>query len=182
MPIAVMAGTYDSLTHSESTKLTTTSYMGDFKTQLGSNSTTLKSFPITVGSSLANTMQSTNNSGVPSSSFHSSLFPNSSTSSSSFGNFSTSVSDNDHSNFSSFLIGSILESMTLQENEDAKLLNPLLLLNKKPEASCSCEDGGLALSYCNDCQDYLCEKCVSAHYRVKLTKDHKIKPIPRKVH
>ncbi len=37
----------------------------------------------------------------------------------------------------------------------------------------SCEDGK-ATGYCNDCGDFLCDECQSAHKRVKLSKNHTI--------
>ncbi|XP_078609465.1 E3 ubiquitin-protein ligase TRIM71-like isoform X1 [Branchiostoma floridae x Branchiostoma japonicum] len=35
-----------------------------------------------------------------------------------------------------------------------------------------CEDGSVATSRCRDCNEYLCDNCVLAHQRVRLTKDH----------
>ncbi|XP_002129130.2 E3 ubiquitin-protein ligase TRIM71 [Ciona intestinalis] len=63
--------------------------------------------------------------------------------------------------FSSFLIGNILEAMSLHDD-----------IKETENHSCSCGDGVAASSYCRDCKDYLCQRCVSAHYRVRLTKDH----------
>ena len=37
----------------------------------------------------------------------------------------------------------------------------------------SCEDGK-ATGYCNDCGDFLCDECESAHKRVKLSRNHTI--------
>ncbi|KAK2181352.1 hypothetical protein NP493_403g08005 [Ridgeia piscesae] len=36
----------------------------------------------------------------------------------------------------------------------------------------SCDDGSKATSRCKDCNEYLCDNCVRAHQRVRLTKDH----------
>ena len=36
----------------------------------------------------------------------------------------------------------------------------------------SCEDGNAVTSRCKDCNEYLCDNCVSAHQRVRLTKEH----------
>ncbi|XP_043922579.1 E3 ubiquitin-protein ligase TRIM71 [Protopterus annectens] len=36
----------------------------------------------------------------------------------------------------------------------------------------SCDEGNMASSHCLDCQEYLCDNCVRAHQRVRLTKDH----------
>ncbi|XP_068761413.1 E3 ubiquitin-protein ligase TRIM33-like [Montipora capricornis] len=38
----------------------------------------------------------------------------------------------------------------------------------------SCEDNSPASSFCLNCSDWLCDACVSAHQRVRVTKDHKI--------
>ena len=39
-----------------------------------------------------------------------------------------------------------------------------------------CEEGIPATSYCIQCAEYLCETCVAAHKRVKITKDHTVQP------
>lgn len=39
----------------------------------------------------------------------------------------------------------------------------------------SCEEGANASAFCLDCQEWLCETCVSAHHRVRVTKDHVIR-------
>ncbi|XP_032220533.1 E3 ubiquitin-protein ligase TRIM33 isoform X2 [Nematostella vectensis] len=38
----------------------------------------------------------------------------------------------------------------------------------------SCEDKSPATSYCLDCSDWLCDACVQAHQRVRVTKDHTV--------
>ena len=38
----------------------------------------------------------------------------------------------------------------------------------------SCEDNSPATSYCLNCTDWLCDACVQAHQRVRVTKDHQI--------
>ena len=38
----------------------------------------------------------------------------------------------------------------------------------------SCEDNSPATSYCLNCTDWLCDACVQAHQRVRVTKDHLI--------
>lgn len=40
----------------------------------------------------------------------------------------------------------------------------------------SCSDGAIATSWCVDCSEYICDSCVQAHQRLKITKDHTIKP------
>ena len=38
----------------------------------------------------------------------------------------------------------------------------------------SCDEGSQATSVCKNCHEYLCDRCVKAHQRVRLTKDHYI--------
>jgi B-box zinc finger len=49
-------------------------------------------------------------------------------------------------------------------------LNPFLSFQ-------SCDDQNIANKLCNDCDEYLCDDCVKAHKRVKVTKDHVIKDV-----
>ncbi|XP_069032385.1 E3 ubiquitin-protein ligase TRIM71 [Embiotoca jacksoni] len=42
---------------------------------------------------------------------------------------------------------------------------------REPQCS-SCDEENPATSHCLDCQEYLCDNCVRAHQRVRLTKDH----------
>ncbi|CAH2209146.1 jg617, partial [Pararge aegeria aegeria] len=39
----------------------------------------------------------------------------------------------------------------------------------------SCDDTAPATSYCADCAEFICDNCVLAHQRLKITKDHTIK-------
>ncbi|XP_063384377.1 E3 ubiquitin-protein ligase TRIM33 [Cydia fagiglandana] len=39
----------------------------------------------------------------------------------------------------------------------------------------SCEEPEPATSYCADCAEFICDSCVQAHQRLKITKDHTIK-------
>ncbi|KAM3955462.1 tripartite motif-containing protein bonus [Aphomia sociella] len=39
----------------------------------------------------------------------------------------------------------------------------------------SCDDTEPATSYCVDCAEFICDNCVHAHQRLKITKDHTIK-------
>ena len=41
----------------------------------------------------------------------------------------------------------------------------------------SCDDGNFASSKCEECEDYLCDDCVKAHKRLKLTRNHKLSAI-----
>jgi len=58
----------------------------------------------------------------------------------------------------------MLESLTKQT-----------LKKENTERVCtSCEDKSPATSYCLDCTDWLCDACVQAHQRVRVTKDHTV--------
>ena len=46
--------------------------------------------------------------------------------------------------------------------------------NVLPVICKSCDDQSIATSRCEDCEENLCDECVKAHQRVKVTKDHKI--------
>lgn len=59
------------------------------------------------------------------------------------------------------------------------LLQPHLL--GEPQCS-SCDEENPATSHCLDCQEYLCDNCVRAHQRVRLTKDHFIERLGEKLH
>ena len=39
-----------------------------------------------------------------------------------------------------------------------------------------CEESAPATSYCMECTEWLCDQCVQAHRRVRITKDHSILP------
>ncbi|EDO47715.1 predicted protein [Nematostella vectensis] len=48
------------------------------------------------------------------------------------------------------------------------------LSNSKPIFCTNCEDRNTASSRCIECMEFLCEQCVAAHKRTKLTKEHEI--------
>lgn len=49
--------------------------------------------------------------------------------------------------------------------------------NKYADLKCSsCNDDIVATSWCVDCAEFICDICVQAHQRLKITKDHTIKP------
>lgn len=52
------------------------------------------------------------------------------------------------------------------------------LLLRRPHGCSSCDEGNAASSRCLDCQEHLCDNCVRAHQRVRLTKDHYIERGP----
>ena len=41
----------------------------------------------------------------------------------------------------------------------------------------SCDERNIANKKCDDCDEFLCDDCVKAHKRVKVTKDHVIKDV-----
>lgn len=45
-----------------------------------------------------------------------------------------------------------------------------------PHMCTACEEGQEAPFYCMQCEEWLCESCVDAHKRVRITKDHTIVP------
>ncbi|KAL1506345.1 hypothetical protein ABEB36_005728 [Hypothenemus hampei] len=48
--------------------------------------------------------------------------------------------------------------------------------SKTTDLKCSsCSDEALASGYCADCSEFICDNCVEAHRRLKITKDHTIK-------
>lgn len=51
------------------------------------------------------------------------------------------------------------------------VLSARRLFVELPQCS-SCNEGNTSTSLCRDCHEYLCDSCVSAHQRVRLTKDH----------
>ena len=44
----------------------------------------------------------------------------------------------------------------------------------------SCDDNNPVCSWCAQCEEHLCDDCVKAHQRVKLTKDHSISDVVTK--
>lgn len=40
----------------------------------------------------------------------------------------------------------------------------------------SCHDNATATSWCDNCEEFICQNCVEAHQRLKITKEHTIKP------
>ncbi|XP_041740156.1 E3 ubiquitin-protein ligase TRIM71-like [Coregonus clupeaformis] len=59
----------------------------------------------------------------------------------------------------------------------------LLLPHRLGEPQCSsCDEGNPASSHCLDCQEYLCDNCIRAHQRVRLTKDHFVERLAESLH
>lgn len=46
----------------------------------------------------------------------------------------------------------------------------------------SCSDDAIATSWCVDCSEFICDNCVNAHQRLKITKDHTIKGKEEGIH
>ena len=62
-----------------------------------------------------------------------------------------------------------------QQPKNGHLPPPGFEVNGGAAKTCSCGDEtAKAVARCNECQEDLCDVCVSAHQRVKLTKDHSI--------
>lgn len=46
--------------------------------------------------------------------------------------------------------------------------------SSKPVSCTNCDDRNTATSRCIECMEFLCQACVAAHHRTKLTKDHEV--------
>ncbi|KAL5288962.1 TRIM24 family protein [Megaselia abdita] len=62
----------------------------------------------------------------------------------------------------------LIDNSNLTPNDDEKSLLDI--------KCSSCSDDATASSWCVDCSEFICENCVIAHQRLKITKDHTIKP------
>ena len=40
----------------------------------------------------------------------------------------------------------------------------------------NCDDNAAVTAWCQDCEEWLCDACIQAHHRVRITKDHTIRP------
>ena len=74
---------------------------------------------------------------------------------------------------SSIFISNILDVMVSQDDYENGELEDIRWCN-------SCDEGSRASSICKNCHEYLCNNCVKAHQRVRLTKDHYIECIQTK--
>ena len=78
-----------------------------------------------------------------------------------------------HSDESSLV--SCFSSVGSLEVEDVFLTELLGDSAESPRYTCrGCEEGNIGTSRCRDCSEVLCDNCVRAHLRVRLTKDHYI--------
>ncbi|KAH3769948.1 E3 ubiquitin-protein ligase TRIM71-like [Dreissena polymorpha] len=73
---------------------------------------------------------------------------------------------------SSIFISNILDVMVSQDEYENGDLN-----TNFSESLCNCAEGSRATSLCKNCHEYLCDNCVKAHQRVRLTKDHYIESL-----
>ncbi|XP_064414849.1 E3 ubiquitin-protein ligase TRIM71-like [Latimeria chalumnae] len=75
------------------------------------------------------------------------------------------------------IISNILEVVKEEEEESGGVPDSARSnggrLGGRPGCS-SCDEGSAATSHCLDCQEDLCDRCVKAHQRVRLTKEHLI--------
>lgn len=65
-----------------------------------------------------------------------------------------------------FMIEAVVDSTddTQSAENEAKTIN-----------CSSCSDDAIATSWCVECAEFICDSCVQAHQRLKITKDHSIK-------
>ncbi|XP_065070724.1 E3 ubiquitin-protein ligase TRIM33-like isoform X1 [Rhopilema esculentum] len=59
--------------------------------------------------------------------------------------------------------------------EAAVTVNDIERLGQNEKVCTSCEDDSIATSFCMNCREWLCDACVQAHQRVKVTREHTIK-------
>lgn len=88
---------------------------------------------------------------------------------------------------SNFLFSNLLDGVVSAEDQGTSscigsrgLLRAQHVLSE-PQCS-SCDEGNGANSHCLDCQEFLCDNCVRAHQRVRLTKDHFIESLAENLH
>ena len=61
-----------------------------------------------------------------------------------------------------FFINNMLDFITVQS------------FSSKPIDCTNCQDHSNAVARCGDCVEFLCEQCLAAHKRTKLTKEHEV--------
>lgn len=72
---------------------------------------------------------------------------------------------------SEFIIDNVFLSESIADE------NPSSVESTKDMIKCSsCSDDAAATSWCVDCAEFICDSCVQAHQRLKITKEHTIKP------
>ena len=70
---------------------------------------------------------------------------------------------------------SFLNNQFVIESTPSKGMNTTTDLEEDHQCT-SCDDRSAASSYCLNCNEWLCDACINAHQRVKMTKDHIIQP------
>nr|XP_018912199.1 PREDICTED: E3 ubiquitin-protein ligase TRIM33 [Bemisia tabaci] len=71
----------------------------------------------------------------------------------------------------------LIENASVLPIENGASAEAAARLNDLKCTSCSdSESGALATSWCVECAEYICDSCVQAHLRLKITKEHTIKP------
>lgn len=77
-----------------------------------------------------------------------------------------------------------VEKSTVIDNRFIAIETPTVIEEDEEEkeeieqicTGCEESQNAKATSFCNDCHEYLCDECVFAHKRVRMTKDHTIVP------
>lgn len=71
----------------------------------------------------------------------------------------------------------LIEMLTLMQNEDGSASGSGSSAGSVEEVTkcTNCTDELPATSYCVECSELICDNCVAAHMRLKITKDHTIK-------
>ncbi|KAK6192090.1 hypothetical protein SNE40_003631 [Patella caerulea] len=69
-----------------------------------------------------------------------------------------------------YQIADLVENLLTRRSSDT----PIVIEEVEKHACTGCEDAIEATSHCEDCEEWLCDQCVFAHKRVKITKDHTI--------
>lgn len=80
-------------------------------------------------------------------------------------------------NRSDFIINNhfLIEMLTLAQNDDGASGTSSSGSVEEVTKCTNCTDDLPATSYCVECREMICDNCVAAHMRLKITKDHTIK-------
>ena len=73
-------------------------------------------------------------------------------------------------------ITDLVDNQFLAEESNSKEATENTEDTLKRCTGCEPEENSVATSFCSECAEYLCDQCVQAHRRVKVTKDHTIQP------
>ncbi|XP_017783188.1 PREDICTED: transcription intermediary factor 1-alpha isoform X2 [Nicrophorus vespilloides] len=92
------------------------------------------------------------------------------------GSVDAQTSSTHHKGFQCPICGYFMERKHLIDNQFLLEATNNDEINKLTDVKCSnCSDDALATSWCVDCAEFICDNCVQAHQRLKITKDHTIK-------